>query len=169
MSSDIIYLSPEEIVACRRDGIGRARRNRRHGNSDRKVSSQSGYDVDFYGRVGELAFAKWANIPDAIGVLEQPDSGYDFVWDGSTVDVKCSKHIPCNLLLPYGKRPIADVIVQFGAEKEMDGHWAVVPMGWTTREFWTDNHTIKDLGHGRTYFLSRNRLTPMKDLYDDKY
>ena len=162
-----IYLSPEEIATCRRDGRGRARRNRQHGNRDRKVSPQSGYDVDFYGRVGELAFAKWANIPDAIGVLDRPDSGYDFVWDGSTVDVKCSRHIPCNLLIPLkGKQPTADVIVQFGAEAETDGHWAVAPMGWTTREFWMDHHTIVDLGHGRTRFLPRNRLMPMKDLHD---
>ena len=126
-----LYLSRQEADTCRREGVGRARRNRHYGNRDLKVSPQSGFDVDFYGRIGEMAFARWAGTSDAVGVLERPDAGHDFLWSGWTIDVKCSRHIPCHLLIATAaKQPRADILVQFGAQEQVDGRWLVKAMGW---------------------------------------
>ena len=80
-----VTLNEGEINLCRYMAYNRGRVNRKAGVRDRKGSGERGYDIDFRGYAGELAFCKIRNI--------YPD--FSIHWQERKADRECDCIDPC--------------------------------------------------------------------------
>lgn len=144
----IVTLDEMEIELCNFIGKKRSEIARSNNVKDAKIGDHNGIEADIQGFKAEYAFAKHFNLFPDFGL--SPRSGsYDGVTkNGSRYDIKSTKHKNGNLLSTLKVNPDVDIyILAYINENVIDF------IGWSKKE-----ENIKDLGHGKGYFLSREKL-----------
>jgi len=148
-----IKLDKHELDLC--EYIGKQRSNIARSNNvfDAKIGNQNGIEADIQGFKAEYAFAKWKNIFPDFGL--SPRSGsYDGITNkGARYDIKSTKYKTGNLLSTLKVNPDVDVYILAYVNDNI-----VCFIGWAYKSELIKNENIKDLGHGKGYFLSRNKL-----------
>ena len=128
------------------------------GITDAKMSDSSGGDIDFDGLLGEYAFCKAYNL--FLDIAPIPRSGsYDCIRKSERIDIKTTRHQNGRLLATMKKNEDVDIYVLCiitGATLEFRG-WA-----WADELIQEEN--IIDLGYGRGYGLTQDKLKPLKAL-----
>jgi hypothetical protein len=148
-----IELDKMEVELCEFIGAKRSKIARQNNVVDAKIGNHNGVAADIQGFKAEYAFAKWRNIFPDFGL--SPRSGsYDGVTkSGSRYDIKSTHHKNGNLLSTLKVNPDVDIyILSYVCENVVDF------IGWAKKSELISDKNIKDLGHGKGYFLSRNRL-----------
>lgn len=145
-----LTLNPGEIavattIAGIRQGV-----NRERGIVNQKAGSQDPITTDIVGMLGELAFAKWANVcPDLSTHLRS--GSHDAVFRGYTVDVKSTRN------------PIGPLYVDMRPDKAPDIYVLVhveyatcTLLGWVWRSELTEYLTPEENR------IPANQLTEMR-------
>jgi len=149
-----IKLDKHELDLC--EYIGKQRSNIARSNNvfDAKIGTQDGVDADIQGFKAEFAFAKYINVFPDFGL--SPRSGsYDGVTPkGFRYDIKSTKHKNGNLLSTLKVNNDIDVYILAYVDEDL-----VEFIGWAYKCDLIKEENIKDLGHGKGYFLSRELLT----------
>lgn len=142
-----------DLRICEFIGKSRSKLSRHNGVKDAKVGDHDGTLADIQGFKAEYAFAKLHNLfPD---FDPEPRSGsYDGVTrKGLRYDIKSTKYKTGNLLSTLKVNPDVDIyILAYVSYDEVEF------IGWAKKEELIKDDNIKDLGHGKGYFLSRENL-----------
>ena len=149
----IIELDDMEMELCEFVGRKRAFLARSNNIVDAKIGDHDGVVADIQGFQAEYAFAKWHNLFPDFGL--KPRSGsYDGVTKkGTRYDIKSTHHKNGNLLSTLKINEDVDVYVLAYVNKNL-----VQFVGWVNKEDFIRPENIKDMGHGKGYFYSRNKL-----------
>jgi hypothetical protein len=146
----IIELDKLEIELCKFIGQKRSEIARNNNVKDAKIGNHDGIEADIQGFKAEYAFAKHFNIFPDFGLSPRSGSFDGVTKKGTRYDIKSTKYKTDNLLSTLKINPDIDVYVLAYVNEE-----TVDFVGWVKKE-----ENIKDLGHGKGYFLSREKLTP---------
>jgi hypothetical protein len=151
----IVVLDKSEVELC--EFIGRKRHETARDNNvkDTKIGDHDAIEADIQGFMAEYAFAKYVNIFPDFGL--SPRSGsYDGVTQkGAKYDIKSTRHKNGNLLSTLKVNNDIDVYVLAYVNNQ-----TVEFVGWAKKNELIREENIKDLGHGKGYFLSREKLRP---------
>lgn len=148
-----IDLSKHELLVCQTLGI--FRRTCASGNViDRQVGKQDPWEIDIDGMVGEFCVAKWLNVcPDFTVSIRQ--GGVDLISpSGKTIDVKTTRYKTGRLLATTSKINTACDIYVLAIVDDTGCDIA----GWATKEELLLDENLIDLGHGKGYGLTQDKL-----------
>jgi Family of unknown function (DUF5843) len=156
-----VDLNAGEMHVCRLIGFLRRSINLNK-TKDQQVGKQDPWDIDMDGVIGEFCVAKVLNVcPDFS--IHARSGGDDLILpNGKSIDVKTTRLKQGNLLATLSKVSsqsdvyILAIVDDRGCDVE----------GWVSKEQLFKNENVKNLGHGNTYFLSKEQLN--KDLEDLK-
>lgn len=149
----IIQLDKKECELCEFIGRQRSSIARSNGIFDAKIGNQSGVEADIQGFKAEYAFAKWNNIFPDFGLSPRSGSADGVTNSGSRYDIKSTHHKNGNLLSTLKVNPDIDIYIL-----SYVNHNIVEFIGWAKKEQLINEDNLKDLGHGKGYFLSREKL-----------
>lgn len=129
--------------------------NREAGVKDVKMGkNDDALEIMVYGLIAEYAFCKKFNIFQDLS--SEPRSGtYDCITpSGKRVDIKATRRKNGNLVRTLKKNNDVDTYVLAVVHDDA----SVEFVGWIVKEDFIKPENIKDLGHGKTYFLDRKHL-----------
>lgn len=148
-----VNLTRPELFTCRM--LGMMRRTAANGKViDKQMGKQDPWGIDMDGVIAEFCVAKALNVcPDL--TIEVRSGGVDLIsHSGLTIDVKSTRDKHGNLLLTLKKiNDPCDVYVL----AVIDNTGCTI-VGWAKQEDIFKEENIKDKGHGKGYFFSRNKL-----------
>jgi len=152
----IIELSDSEVNLCEFIGEQRSIIARANNVKDAKIGSQDGTQADIQGFKAEYAFAKDQNLFPDFGL--SPRSGsYDGMTNlGNRYDIKSTHHKNGNLLASLKVNPDVDIYILAVVAGNI-----VDVIGWALKDDLIKPENIIDLGHGKGYFLNRNKLNKL--------
>jgi hypothetical protein len=154
-----VELLSGELHVCRTIGFLRRCTNL-HKTKDQQVGKQDPWDIDMDGVIGEFCVAKTLNICPDFSIHARSGGGDLTLSDGRTVDVKTTRFKQGNLLATLNKiNDPSDIYIL----AIVDGSGCNIE-GWVAKEGLFKDENIKNLGHGLTYFLSKDELN--KNLQD---
>jgi len=104
MTRPVITLSVGEWSVAAHLSAMRQGINREAGRINQKAGPQDPMTTEMVGALGEIAFARWANVFPDLSVHLRSGSA-DAVWRGWKVDVKTSRNPNSALWLDPNKRP----------------------------------------------------------------
>ena len=149
----VIVLDANEVSLCEYIGQQRSTIARSNNVFDAKIGSQNGIDADVQGFKAEYAFAKWRNIFPDFGLSPRSGSADGVTKSGYSYDIKSTHHKSGNLLSTLKANPDIDVyVLSYVAGNTVEF------IGWAYKSELIKEENIKDLGHGKGYFLSRKKL-----------
>ena len=148
-----IELSAGELNLCKFIGEQRSLMARANGVKDAKMGAHDGVKGDIQGFKAEYAFAKFKNVFPDFGLSPRSGSCDGVTHMGNRYDVKSTDRIDGNLLATLKVNPDVDIYVLAVVQYNV-----VHLIGWAKKEDLINPENIKDLGHGRGYFLSREKL-----------
>jgi len=151
-----IRLDDKEVSLCKYIGTLRSSIARSNGVVDAKIGNQDGEEADIQGFKAEYAFAKANNLFPDFGL--SPRSGsYDGVTrNNNRYDIKSTSHKKGNLLSTLKINKDVDIYILAVVDNNI-----VDFVGWASKEALIKDENIKDLGHGKGYFLSRHKLNKL--------
>ncbi len=153
MKSIRIDLTDQELFICRMVGV--MRRSAAMGNViDQQMGKDDTWAIDIDGVVGEFCVAKHLNVwPDlTVGIRS---GGSDLVLkNGSTIDVKTTRHKSGRLLATLKK--VGDPCDLYVLAIVDDRGSNIV--GWATKEELFVDGNKTDLGHGVGYAMTQEKL-----------
>ena len=149
-----VILDKQEIELCNYVGKLRSHIARNNNIKDAKIGNHNGVDADIQGFKAEYAFAKKNNLFPDFGL--SPRSGsYDGITKNNTrYDIKSTHHKKGNLLSTLKINKDIDVYILAYVNENI-----IEFVGWANKEELIREENIKDLGHGKGYFLSREKLS----------
>jgi len=148
-----IELSAGEINLCKFIGEQRTLVARANGVKDAKMGVHDGTKGDIQGFKAEYAFAKFKNVFPDFGLSPRSGSCDGVTHIGNKYDVKSTDRVDGNLLATLKVNPDVDIYVLAVVLYNV-----VHLIGWVRKEALIKPENIRDLGHGRGYFLSREKL-----------
>ena len=148
-----VKLDNNELKLCEYIGKQRANIARSNNVFDAKIGNQNGIEADIQGFKAEYAFAKWKNIFPDFGLSPRSGSYDGVTHQGARYDIKSTKYKRGNLLSTLKVNPDVDVYILAYVNYD-----TVSFVGWAYKEDLIKDENIKDLGHGKGYFLNRNKL-----------
>lgn len=151
-----VRLDDKEVSLCKYIGTLRSSIARSNGVVDAKIGNQDGVEADIQGFKAEYAFAKANNLFPDFGL--SPRSGsYDGVTrNNNRYDIKSTSHKKGNLLSTLKINKDVDIYILAVVDNNI-----VDFVGWASKEALIKDENIKDLGHGKGYFLSRHKLNKL--------
>lgn len=161
MSIDYIFTQDDRNLAMKMLTL-REVSKRRHGVKTQKVDNKrSDADVDFFGALGEIVFARHFNQKIALYESLGGDAGYDFKINGLTIDTKQTKYKTGRLIVRPGKQNKAHIYVLIIGKSEK-----MSMVGWAFGGDFNDKDRMKviDLGYGDNLTISQKKLRPMEHL-----
>lgn len=148
-----IIIQQDELLTCQILGRMRSIIARGAGIKDAKVGNQDGADADVMGIIAEYAFAKHFNTFPDIGLT--PRSGScDGVLKGYRYDIKATGYKTGKLLCTLKENLDIDMYVL----AIVDG-MSVDFIGYALSKHLRKEENLTDLGHGKGYALTQDKLT----------
>lgn len=127
--------------------------NRKSGVKDMKVGNQSTELTDLEGLAGEFAFCKAFNLFPDLSILPRSGSHDCITHKGKTVDIKTTRYPNGKLVERVTNKLKADIYVL------MVGEFPTYEcIGWVESGEFLKEENITDLGHGKTYAMTQNKL-----------
>jgi len=151
-----IELSAGEINLCKFIGEQRSLIARANNVKDEKIGTQDGILSDTQGFKAEYAFAKYRNVFPDFGLSPRSGSCDGVTHLGNRYDVKSTHRRTGNLLASLKVNPDVDIYVLAVVEYNI-----VDIIGWARKKDLIKPENIVDLGHGKGYFLSRDKLNKL--------
>jgi hypothetical protein len=149
-----VYLSEEEVKIARFLGKRRRESARAGFVKDTQIGKQNPIDIDVDGVLAELAFAKRFNLYPDLSVGPR-SGGADFIVNSKTIDIKATRYITGKLLATIKKaKDPCDYYVLAVINKDND----IKLCGMASKEKLFIEENIVDLGHGKGYCLSQEKL-----------
>ena len=147
-----IVLQPDEVAVCQMIGRMRSLIARSSGVKDAKMGDQDGAEADVIGMMAEYAFAKQFNVFPDLGLSPRSGSA-DGVIKGKRYDIKATTYKTGKLLCTMKDNPDVDVyILAIVSGNEID------IAGWEYKENLRKEENLIDLGHGKGYALTQDKL-----------
>jgi hypothetical protein len=153
-----VSLNFGEQVVCKTLAKQRYELARKNNRPDQQIGKQSSEQTDLDGIGGEMAASKVLNVYPSL-ILE-PDSGWDIQFNGYKIDVKTTRYKTGRLLAKLNAR-----------DEQVDVYLLVTGVfpdysirGWVMKEELLDKKNIIDLGHGKGYGLTQDKLNSMESL-----
>jgi hypothetical protein len=148
-----VKLDPFEIEVCQYIGRRRSEVSRSTYAKVTKIGAQDTVESDIQGFMAEYAFAKYLNVfPDF--TLNPRSGGYDGITTkGARYDIKSTKNKKGNLLSTLKANNDVDIYVLAYVDDD-----SVEFIGWARKDELIREDNIKDLGRGKGYFLSKDKL-----------
>jgi hypothetical protein len=155
----IVNLTEFEYSLCTQMAVIRDASNRNNGVQDQMIDKKQGkFAIELQGLMGELAFAKWANLYPNLDVKPQSQTT-DVVYKGWKCDIKATKHPKGRLIIPLNKTKESSDVYILGIISEL----SVDFVGYCLAEEVMQDANIKDLGKGPCYCLDKDQLTKFGD------
>ena len=151
-----IKLAADEITVCQMLGRMRSLIARNSGVKDAKIGDQDGAEADVLGVMAEYAFAKKFNTFPDLGLTPRSGSA-DGVLNGKRYDIKSTTYKTGRLLSTMKVNPDVDIYVL----AVVDGN-EVDLVGWAKKEELIKDENIVNLGHGKGYALTQDKLNIFK-------
>tara|TARA_R110002124_G_scaffold86638_2_gene223848 strand:+ start:443 stop:967 length:525 start_codon:yes stop_codon:yes gene_type:complete len=151
-----IELSIQEVELCEFIGMQRSAIARSNGVVDTKMGDHDGVKADIQGFKAEYAFAKYGNLFPDPGLSPRSGSYDGITHQGGRYDIKSTHHKNGNLLSTLKVNPDIDIYVLAVVQDNI-----VDLIGWAKKEDLIKPENIKDMGHGKGYFLSREKLNKL--------
>ena len=148
-----IELDVNEVNLCVFIGEQRSLIARANNVKDAKIGKQNGMDADIQGFKAEYAFAKHINVFPDFGLSPRSGSADGVTPKGNRYDIKSTHHKKGNLLSTLKVNPDVDVYILAVVQDNI-----VDLIGWAKKADLIKPENIVDLGHGKGYFLSRDKL-----------
>lgn len=148
-----IYLSEQELNLCKFIGEQRSMIARSNNIFDAKIGKQNGIESDIQGFIAEYAFAKHFNYFPDFGLSPRSGSYDGITRKGVRYDIKSTNNKNGNLLSTLKINKDIDIYILAYVYNDF-----VEFIGWTYKEELIKEENIKDLGHGKGYFLNRSNL-----------
>ena len=149
----LVELDKLEIELCEFIGKKRSEIARSNNVKDAKIGDHNGIEADIQGFKAEYAFAKQFNLFPDFGLSPRSGSFDGKTKNGSRYDIKSTKYKTGNLLSTLKVNPDVDIYILAHVNENI-----VDFVGWVKKEDFIKEENIKDLGHGKGYFLSREKL-----------
>jgi len=147
-----ITLQPDEVTVCQMIGRMRSLIARSSGVKDAKMGDQDGAEADVIGMMAEYAFAKQFNVFPDLGLSPRSGSA-DGIIKGKRYDIKATTYKTGRLLCTVKDNPDVDVyILAIVSGNEID------IAGWEYKENLRKDENLIDLGHGKGYALTQDKL-----------
>lgn len=151
-----ITLSPDELHVAQLIGGFRTLIARGNGVRDAKIGQQDGMDADKLAMIAEFAWAKANNVFPDLGLSPRSGSA-DGRTAGGAYDIKATRRPDGRLLATLKDNPDVDYyVLAIVAEP------AVRFAGWAWKRDLCRPENIIDLGHGRGYALTQDKLRPCR-------
>ena len=148
-----INLDKHELELCEYIGKKRSAIARSNNVFDAKIGDQNGVEADIQGFKAEYAFAKCINVFPDFGLSPRSGSYDGITHKQARYDIKSTKYKTGNLLTTLKVNPDVDIYILAYVNDNL-----VCFIGWAHKMKLIKNENIKDLGHGKGYFLSRSEL-----------
>jgi len=148
-----VELDVMELELCKYIGLSRSKIARQNNVVDKKIGNQNGIDSDIQGFKAEYAFAKKFNLFPDFGLSPRSGSYDGKTAKGARYDIKSTNNKNGNLLATLKENSDVDIYILAYVENNI-----VEFVGWVNKDELINQNNIKDLGHGKGYFLSRNKL-----------
>jgi len=147
-----VELACDEIGLCQMVGLNRSLIARAAKVKDTKMGKQDGAQADILGFMAEFAFAKHYNIFPDMGLT--PRSGTaDGVLNGKRYDIKATTYKSGKLLCTMKDNPDVDLYILAIVDQPV-----VCFVGWVYKNQLRDKKNISDLGHGKGYAMTQDKL-----------
>lgn len=161
---ETMEFSKDEVAAIEEMAIDRNDPKIKAGVPNRRVDQKrSDYEIHYLGIQAEVYFSELfgVEIHHLPGAVHGDGGNHDYEISGCTFCVKGIQPNAQYLLVPKHQYPVdADVMVlfkQFGKRK-------MACLGYTTGEYFMENHIWKDLGYGLDSVLHFSKLRPIREL-----
>lgn len=154
----IVTLNHLEVELCEWVGKKRSESSRANNVKDAKIGDQDGVLADIQGFKAEYAFAKKHNLFPDFGLTPRSGSYDGITKKGTRYDIKSTHYENGNLLCTLKVNPDIDIYILACVNDNV-----VKFVGWIKNEDFVKPENIKDLGHGKGYFMHRNNLTPFSE------
>jgi len=151
-----IVLQQDEIAICQMIGRMRSLIARSSGVKDAKIGDQDGAEADVIGMIAEYAFAKQFNVFPDLGLSPRSGSA-DGVIKDKRYDIKSTTYKTGKLLCTTKDNPDVDVyILAIVSGNEVN------IVGWEYKDNLRKEENLIDLGHGKGYALTQDKLQKFK-------
>ena len=159
MSKRITLNSAEQIV-CKQLALMRYEIARAVDRKDQQIGNQPSWQTDEDGIGGEIAASRLLNVYPSL--VLKPDAGWDVMYRGKRIDIKTTRYKSGRLLAKLNARDdeVDVYLLVTGTFHEYD------VVGYVLKDSLLSTKNIIDLGHGRGYGLSQDKLTPIEKLID---
>jgi hypothetical protein len=151
-----VRLDDKEVSLCKYIGTLRSSIARSNGVVDAKIGNQDGIEADVQGFKAEYAFAKANNLFPDFGLSPRSGSYDGITRNNNRYDIKSTSHKKGNLLSTLKINKDVDIYILAVVDNNI-----VDFIGWASKETLIKDENIKDLGHGKGYFLSRHKLNKL--------
>jgi len=157
MSKRIILNSAEQIV-CKQLALMRYEIARAVDRKDQQIGNQPSWQTDEDGIGGEIAASRLLNVYPSL--VLKPDAGWDVMYRGKRIDIKTTRYKSGRLLAKLNARDdeVDVYLLVTGTFPEYD------IVGYALKDSLLSPKNVIDLGHGKGYGLSQDKLTPIEKL-----
>tara|TARA_Y100000310_G_C20198500_1_gene585790 strand:- start:71 stop:550 length:480 start_codon:yes stop_codon:yes gene_type:complete len=157
MSKRITLNSAEQIV-CKQLALMRYEIARAVDRKDQQIGNQPSWQTDEDGIGGEIAASRLLNVYPSL--VLKPDAGWDVMYRGKRIDIKTTRYKSGRLLAKLNARDdeVDVYLLVTGTFPEYD------VVGYVLKDSLLSPKNVIDLGHGRGYGLSQDKLTPIEKL-----
>ena len=157
MSKRIILNSAEQIV-CKQLALMRYEIARAVDRKDQQIGNQPSWQTDEDGIGGEIAASRLLNVYPSL--VLKPDAGWDVMYRGKRIDIKTTRYKSGRLLAKLNARDdeVDVYLLVTGTFPEYD------VVGYVLKDSLLSPKNVIDLGHGKGYGLSQDKLTPIEKL-----
>ena len=157
MSKRITLNSAEQIV-CKQLDLMRYEIARAVDRKDQQIGNQPSWQTDEDGIGGEIAASRLLNVYPSL--VLKPDAGWDVMYRGKRIDIKTTRYKSGRLLAKLNARDdeVDVYLLVTGTFPEYD------VVGYALKDSLLSPKNVIDLGHGRGYGLSQDKLTPIEKL-----
>jgi len=157
MSKRIILNSAEQIV-CKQLALMRYEIARAVDRKDQQIGNQPSWQTDEDGIGGEIAASRLLNVYPSL--VLKPDAGWDVMYRGKRIDIKTTRYKSGRLLAKLNARDdeVDVYLLVTGTFPEYD------VVGYALKDSLLSPKNVIDLGHGKGYGLSQDKLTPIEKL-----
>lgn len=151
-----IKLEPDEITVCQMLGRMRSLIARNSGVKDAKIGKQDGAEADVFGVMAEYAFSKRFNTFPDLGLTPRSGSA-DGLLNGKRYDIKSTTYKTGRLLSTMKVNPDVDIyVLGIIDDNQIDF------VGWASKEDLIKEENVVNLGHGKGYALTQDKLNTFK-------
>tara|TARA_Y100001951_G_scaffold92553_1_gene87427 strand:- start:73 stop:492 length:420 start_codon:yes stop_codon:yes gene_type:complete len=125
---------------------------------DQQIGNQPSWQTDEDGIGGEIAASRLLNVYPSL--VLKPDAGWDVMYRGKRIDIKTTRYKSGRLLAKLNARDdeVDVYLLVTGTFPEYD------VVGYVLKDSLLSPKNVIDLGHGRGYGLSQDKLTPIEKL-----
>jgi|TARA_R110002020_G_scaffold461724_1_gene680738 hypothetical protein len=125
---------------------------------DQQIGNQPSWQTDEDGIGGEIAASRLLNVYPSL--VLKPDAGWDVMYRGKRIDIKTTRYKSGRLLAKLNARDdeVDVYLLVTGTFPEYD------VVGYALKDSLLSPKNVIDLGHGRGYGLSQDKLTPIEKL-----